>query len=136
MTMNLRDVEPHSKWLDFELDTAEPMAVRLKVKYVPDLILADFVDVKGNLKPKLYESVFEIVLDAIIDWDLMDGKKEIQCTEENKQEYYDQLNVIFDIKVKESENSLGAELIRHARNKENFLKNLKPISAITKKSIT
>lgn len=132
MALNIKDVEP-SNWVDFKLETDPPMEVRLKIRYLQELSLISFVDLeKKTPASELEDKILKYALKAIKDWDLMDGQKELSCTDEVKRDYIDYLSVIFDIKVVDKDENLGSSVINYARNKENFLKNWKPISAGTK----
>lgn len=106
-----------SDWLTYELETEllTPPIIKLKIKPVDSLIVYDV-----QKDSRFSKCVTEMLLDAVQEWDLVDGDKPLPCDEKNKRKY---LPLLFGMKIKEKTTLLGIEILSFAGEIENFLKN-------------
>lgn len=124
-----------SDWLTFELETDwfDPPIIKLRLSPIlEDLPLADFVDDRSSGVTEGDITRYKIY-DAIQDWDFTSNGEKVPLTRLNKQRI---LRPLLGLKIKGENTLLGMKILVYARQKENFLKNLKPTSPTTKKSGT
>lgn len=129
--MDLKNITPVSDWIEYELVTRPPQKIKVKIEHIPGASVFDYIDSDGTPQLKGSEIVFQLVLDAIKEWDLTLDGKPLAVDQETKEKFRKELSVIFDIKVKvEPEEgkkprvyTLTSALFEYARNQENFLKN-------------
>jgi hypothetical protein len=124
--MDIKSVIPTAE-VEFELDRKDgedkPVTVKLTVNFVSIEEVGDFI--KPGAGFRLSKVVREILIDAVVGWDLTEGGKPLECDEANKRRV---LPVLFGMRTKgESENPfeliLGRKLLDFAGDDRNFLKN-------------
>lgn len=98
--------------ITIELDAPGPVSITFWVRPIaPDSII-DYPNAKAS------EALRKLAADAIVDWDITDDEKKLECNEENKAKY---LPVIFSLKIKsESDETVLSKLIAFAQDQRNF----------------
>lgn len=122
--MDVSKLNVEGEWLDLEVEDKDFGA--LKVLVVPR-------QYSGVIKMAMNNDMVEFVANLVVGWNLKNGKKEIECSYENKMKY---LSVLAGWKITNPRymmktikfKSVGAEIIAFAQDIKNFTKNSKPIS--------
>ena len=104
------------EWLEAETEKAGP--VKLRIRYV------SYHEAVLFRKLKSEEASLEAIENLIIDWDLTDDGKKLECSKENKIKYVPYL-IGLDLKTEDgkSTKSLGLEIMQFAITVSNFTKN-------------
>ncbi len=135
MSPEIKNIIVLSDWLAFELETKlfDPPVIKLKLGPIAEGMA--FMDVAYARKkaPTMGEIIAYKALEAVKEWDFTDKGKPVEVTRDNKEMI---LLPLLDLKIKGERTILGMKIFEYASNKENFLKNSKPVSAITKRSGT
>jgi len=118
---NIKNLNPLSEWLTFELDTdlLDPPVVKFRVRPTSGM---SGLNVKANDRG-LSSTFCEMVIDAIQDWDLADAGEPIPCDSAMKQKHAIYLRCLLGARLKDEGKLLGIELALFAGDTENFLKN-------------
>jgi hypothetical protein len=134
--MDIKGVEPTAK-AEFEVEapSGELETVRLEVRFVPLDNITDYLPRDaanpGASPPKLAPSIRQMLMDAVVGWDLTENGAPLNCTAENKARI---LPVIFGLRVTKlngeelQERSVldrifGRALLEFATDAGNYLKN-------------
>ena len=131
----IKDIVALSEWLTFELNTEwfSPPVIKLRLSPIlEDLPILEMAG-KEEKDVTIGSIVGHKIYQAVQDWDFTDKGEKVPLTSANKEMI---LKPLLGLTVKGEKKILGIAIIEYARNKENFLKNLKPTSAITEKSGT
>jgi len=122
--MDISKLSVDGEWLKLETDNED--FGNLEVLVVPRKY-------GGLMKMVMNDDMIQLISTLVIGWNLTIGKKEIECTHENKMKY---LSIMADWKIKNPRyaqkgamfETIGAEIIAFAQDIKNFTKNSKPIS--------
>jgi hypothetical protein len=120
---NIKKLIALSEWLTYEFDPGymdprlilDPPIFKVRVRPINAMVLSD-------IEPKeLKQSsmTFEMVVDAVQEWDLTDEGTPIPCTEENKRLH---LPILINQKIKEKNTFLWIELMNYAGDLGNFIR--------------
>jgi hypothetical protein len=124
--MDIKKIMPTAE-VEFTLDRLDdegkPVSVKLTVNYVTLDEIGDFIE--AGKRPRLSRIVREILIDAVVGWDLTEDGKPLVCDDATKRRV---LPVLFGTRVAgESSNPfeliLGRKLLEFAGDDGNFLKN-------------
>lgn len=118
---NIKNLIALSDWLTYELETTYLDPPVLKVRLRPACGLVGLNVAQVDAKPS--SVVVEMVLDAIVEWDLTENGAPLPCTEETKRRLVPFLRCLLAEKLKGEPSLLALALVAYAGNAENFLKN-------------
>lgn len=104
------------EWLTVDTEKAGP--VKLRIRYVSYHEAVLFQKLKDE------EASLDTIEGLVVDWDLTDNGKKVECSKENKVKYVPFL-IGLTLKAEEGEarRSLGQEIMRFALDPGNFVKN-------------
>lgn len=108
------------KWIEIVVDSAKELEpFRFKVQPVGEAALAASF--------KRSDVITTIFIEAVVDWDLLDGATKLPCTAEAKQKYLPifacyKVRSVDGVEEKEEAN-LALVVARFAQQPDNFLKN-------------
>jgi hypothetical protein len=115
-------MEPLSGWIDYPLESTmlDPPLLRLRLRPIDTYDVTDNSFTDGELRAG--RAIVQTAVQAVAEWDLVEGGKPIPVTEETKLAF---LRPILGEPLLGSEGKLllGIKIVRDARNRENFLKN-------------
>lgn len=122
--MDVSKLNVEGEWLELEVEDKD--FGQLKVLIVPR-------QYGGLIKMVMNDDMVQFVATLVVGWNLKDGKKEIECNQENKMKY---LSVLAGWKITNPKyamkgtmfKNVGTEIIAFAQDIKNFTKNSKPIS--------
>lgn len=123
--MDVSKLNVEGEWLTLEVENKD--FGTLKILVAPR-------QYSGLTKMVMNEDMIQFVLSLVLDWNLKDGKKKIECTPENKMKY---MSVLAGWKITNPKygkkgaifENVGTEIIAFAQDINNFVKNSKPISS-------
>lgn len=124
--MDIKSVVPTAE-IEFTLDRKDaegkPATVKLTTCFVAIDEVRDFI--KPGERFRFSKAIREVLIDAVVGWDLTQDGKPIPCDEENKRKI---LPVLFGTRLAGEEDHpydllLGLKLCEFAGDDRNFLKN-------------
>jgi hypothetical protein len=115
-----KKLEPLTDWIRFEIDTdiIDPPEISLRFRPVNPAVV---FDMKGGDQQKYSSYIIEVLVDAIVEWDLRWQDKPYPCTEEAKRPFIMSIVGAF-IKDKPGR-MFGFAALDAASDQSNFLKN-------------
>ena len=122
--MDVSKLNVEGEWLELEVENKD--FGTFKVLIVPR-------HYSGLANMVMKDDMTRFLTTLVVDWNLKDGKKKIECTLDNKMKY---LSVLASWKITNPKyaekgmmfQNVGTEIIAFAQNIKNFTKNSKPIS--------
>ncbi|HUV39028.1 MAG TPA: hypothetical protein VMY39_05410 [Planctomycetota bacterium] len=118
---DIKNLAPISEWITYELDTEllNPPVLKLRLRPMTGW---DAINIDAGQR-SVSSTMAEMIIGAIVDWDLSEKGEPIPCNEDAKARHSVFLRCLLGQKLKDARLLLGLEIALFAGNAENFLKN-------------